>query len=496
MRYGIIILSILLGLISAISSFTFKFILIVTILLLLIKSNKYLVLLLFLVININLLVNLLTNVNLVNIYILSISVMISLIYLIEIKKDIHALFSPIAIFVFYFLLNFVLFPFQLNKYGYYVSEKSLLIILMSIPIFYVGYILIKNKTTLKISSSILLRKNIYIKQLFLFILAVLLFSVLMIITGYTNIFSIFSNIYDFRIRSSSDGLQYIRVIIQGLISFTLCIIFYLGFVKKNSKKLIYKISFLIFLVVSSVLLMLYGNRGPLLMLFLALMIIQNYANRKIKFINLVPILLVVSLFFVIYGEFRGSTQGNYRYSINFDQGIDSMYDKLIDRFDSFRLYQTIVENIDNGTVSTYKGTTYWGLLLQPIPRSLFPDKPLLIGVLATKLFLPDVFAKNVTYDPSIFGEFYLNFRELGIFIMFFVGGLIGFLQKCTELNYGNFLYLLYYSQIALFCGLILSTGINSIGLTDLILIVFIYFVLTKFIFKTSFSQFEKKVEEK
>ena len=77
------------------------------------------------------------------------------------------------------------------------------------------------------------------------------------------------------------------------------------------------------------------------------------------------------------------------------------------------------------------GQSYWRLILVPIPRSMYPEKPQNTERIVGQLLYPDVV--GLTLPPGIVGDLYLNFGIVGIFGMLLVGAGIGRLDSIQGL---------------------------------------------------------------
>ncbi len=79
-------------------------------------------------------------------------------------------------------------------------------------------------------------------------------------------------------------------------------------------------------------------------------------------------------------------------------------------------------------ISTHRdylwGQTYWIELLSPIPRFLWPDKPLRFGVEYASWHGFDALRGGPNMSPGILGEMYANFGILGVVLCSLIGGAI------------------------------------------------------------------------
>ncbi len=79
-------------------------------------------------------------------------------------------------------------------------------------------------------------------------------------------------------------------------------------------------------------------------------------------------------------------------------------------------------------ISTHRGYlwggTYWTELLSPIPRFVWPDKPLRFGVEYASWHGFDTLGGGPNMSPGILGEMYANFGILGVVLCSLIGGVI------------------------------------------------------------------------
>jgi hypothetical protein len=67
-----------------------------------------------------------------------------------------------------------------------------------------------------------------------------------------------------------------------------------------------------------------------------------------------------------------------------------------------------------GTLPFQLGKPYLALVLMPIPRALFPDKPPVGTEVFSQAFFGDLLDQGTSIPTSLVGEFYLNFGAVGV----------------------------------------------------------------------------------
>jgi hypothetical protein len=74
-----------------------------------------------------------------------------------------------------------------------------------------------------------------------------------------------------------------------------------------------------------------------------------------------------------------------------------------------------------------RGQSYLRLLFTPIPRTVWPEKPLNTQRIVASWLRPDV--PGMTIPPGVQGDLYINFGLLGVLGFLAFGGLIGILDR-------------------------------------------------------------------
>ncbi|MCC8358449.1 hypothetical protein [Salinimicrobium sediminilitoris] len=132
-------------------------------------------------------------------------------------------------------------------------------------------------------------------------------------------------------------------------------------------------------------------------------------GRKLKF--LVPAGILIVLFFSLLGAERKNKLEDLSWQENlelaFERAATSEDQNMLDGF--MMVLDVYPEHLD-----FHYGLEHLEILMRPIPRSLWPDKPL--GGYANKLGLNDVNKGTVGISQTIYGSFYGEGGFLGIII--------------------------------------------------------------------------------
>lgn len=89
-------------------------------------------------------------------------------------------------------------------------------------------------------------------------------------------------------------------------------------------------------------------------------------------------------------------------------------------FDTFVL---VYEKVP-GDIGYEYGASIFSLVIQPIPRTLFPQKPALVSKVIMKTLMPQWDEKGVGFAGSILADLLINFGKVGVLICMFLWGLV------------------------------------------------------------------------
>ncbi|AZN38583.1 hypothetical protein EJC50_02005 [Paenibacillus albus] len=140
-------------------------------------------------------------------------------------------------------------------------------------------------------------------------------------------------------------------------------------------------------------------------------------------------------------------------------------------------YSSTVLKVINLVPNTYdylNGQSYWKLLLTPIPRSIWSEKPLNTETIVGGWLFPEI--RGMSVPPGIIGDLYLNFGVYGVLLMIVFG--IGFSLLDRKVTFKGFLI-----------WAVSSTWIFHLvrgGFTNPIMIFFIQYYFINFIIKRYF----------
>ena len=178
---------------------------------------------------------------------------------------------------------------------------------------------------------------------------------------------------------------------------------------------------------------------------------------------------------------RGLTYQNYRSSAS----VASVLAPVMASSNFLAVGKTaaLIDYVPQNYAHTY-GATYGLWLIAPIPRAIWPDKPIVRigGVLGAAVFGTN---QRSGIPPGAVGEAYLNFGWLGIpFVLFILGGLLKvFYNTFGRDAYSNVNSAIIYSSAIVFVafsGLSADfTGLMSNGLQRVLPLLFILALITR-----------------
>jgi hypothetical protein len=152
------------------------------------------------------------------------------------------------------------------------------------------------------------------------------------------------------------------------------------------------------------------------------MIHHNLRNNIRPYI-LIGLAIPLGIFIVVAGSQRMVPAENLLDRLfllsDYVNGLDykTVVSGLIVNFDSFRNSLYFFDEYDK----VYSGFHYYepflDFILQPIPRLMMPDKPLLFSIEMTRQFLPTVYEDGASFDFGVIAESYYIFGPLGLIIM-------------------------------------------------------------------------------
>ena len=166
-----------------------------------------------------------------------------------------------------------------------------------------------------------------------------------------------------------------------------------------------------------------SSRFALISSLLSAMMVVHYLKKPIslKTLGIVGVLAILSI--AILGELR-QLRGGTQINISAASVVASIGDR---ENAGFSLTARIIEQMPSDWNYQF-GQTYMNWIFAPVPRSIWPDKPLISLGQEVKVFLFDrSVARGGGVPPSSAGEMYINFGLLALFlspVFTFIGGVI------------------------------------------------------------------------
>ena len=225
--------------------------------------------------------------------------------------------------------------------------------------------------------------------------------------------------YRNRLVLTSQGMAYIYVLYQFL-----CFSFVVSLMSQRNYT-----GLIVFSVIYSVMAFLTSSAAS--QLWLLLTIIMSYGmvhrNKVLKYILILPVFIVPYLIFTgvhrVHAFNRNVTLEEITELLRktFDQGyLLGALTKILHRIDQLESFTLLVNALDRGRLEYGYGESLWKFLIQWVPRSIWPDKPLNFTNEMTMIFRPEVYYSSAANNFTGIGEFIYNFGWVGLF----VGGII------------------------------------------------------------------------
>ncbi len=168
-----------------------------------------------------------------------------------------------------------------------------------------------------------------------------------------------------------------------------------------------------------------GNKSTLFVFTLSLATLWHYLRRRIRTLVAVVGALAMFALMTFYEVVTREYLAVGEFVTVDTSSADSMVDRVGNAFDqNFMQLQTLTILVDRMPqhLAPQNGGTYAALIAAPIPRALWPEKPLPSTGVFTLAFWPERWLENgTTMPPGLIGEMYLNFGGLGV-----LGGMFAF----------------------------------------------------------------------
>jgi len=174
-----------------------------------------------------------------------------------------------------------------------------------------------------------------------------------------------------------------------------------------------------------------GSRRELFIIILGIILLRHYLYRKISYkalLLLLPIFIVLS---IILQFQRNQTHQMFWHRI---QSIEySLHYFMKGTLGSFDYFLKVLNSVPKYVDFQYGRSLYYILLL-PIPRHIFPDKPIPTSVFFMNIFYPNIYQRGTIIGIPILGDLYFNFHYIGVLIGMF---LLGVISKAFYINLNN-----------------------------------------------------------
>lgn len=160
-----------------------------------------------------------------------------------------------------------------------------------------------------------------------------------------------------------------------------------------------------------------GTRMFLFSYLLFPIICYMYNEKKIlsfRFLSLSPIIIILLLYLIAFlSSYRDTGIREAGIKVSFINVATYGLNQVID-------FQRAIDIFSEGNL--LYGSTFFALLVNPIPRELWPNKPVGIGAIMGNI---DILSRQgVSVSITIFGESFANFGPFGVFFVPFIFGLI------------------------------------------------------------------------
>ena len=395
---------------------------------------------------------------------------IATVYSIERRKRDLDLFSPYSVFLLVFALLFAIKPLEIifyREHNEMILMWALIYVVVGLLSFLMGYYFIFGAQFGKAIDPLPDRwrnDKTRIICVISIILGLVTYILIIKITDIGGIMGAFTNMWQFRLRAFTEGRAYLAMLTQFFLSVPL-VIWFIELLKRPRLKVWEWFPFIAYLMVILFIFMSFGVRGMPINVIISLLISYHYLKRRIPVVVLGVIVAGIIFFIMFAGLYRAAAIENTPVPEVLMQlseiPAQSYLSVFLDRIDALPNFMTVLEGFPTSSMDFGYGSTFLNFIVQPFPRSIFPEKPYLIGDLFTQQFFPSDYGW-VTKDPSIFGELYMNLHIGGIVLgMFLLGMICRIFQAYIEKNRNNKGVILFYTQVFGFPAFYLNTGFNS-----------------------------------
>lgn len=375
-----------------------------------------------------------------------------------------------------FLISLHLFLGIVIRFGYlkYIDQEDALIYFLPVSFgsyfemlaFYILFLMffaifssmgLAKFTVKKIGTCGSLDDNKLLIFLTFFMLVLYLVSISHSAGGFLNYIKLAQN----RVSDNVQGLAYIGVLFDLTVSGSLLLLT----IKKPNDKL----KWLVFLLVLTVLslFILKGGRGNFLQYIISLLVINEFlSNKKMKFDMRV---VIICCLFVVMTTFGLAARYSSQNDVEFNEAVSDVSQDvtkaLMSPFSLFDHYELAKEY---SKINGYDyGLFYASQLVRPVPRSIWEDKPLVLGKKIRDEFWGDT---TGGVPAGYIGESYISFYYFGFFVMSaFLAYVALLLTRWYLCSSGNRIYVFYLSVIVPYVFFnLLRTGVDT-GFTRILI---------------------------
>jgi hypothetical protein len=166
----------------------------------------------------------------------------------------------------------------------------------------------------------------------------------------------------------------------------------------------------------------YGSRGALLIpvIGVAWVVENTVLHKPLNILKLAPIVGALVIATGLLGVTRvvastGPVTSGRVFEALQSGGLTSLLDHSMARFDTFDFLAMVVNKYIASGQHFLAGRSFFDLLIQPVPRSLYPDKPSQTSAFLTGIFYPEL-GRIWTPEYGMIAELYINFWVFGVII--------------------------------------------------------------------------------
>lgn len=240
--------------------------------------------------------------------------------------------------------------------------------------------------------------------------------------GIDNFFGLLSN------RTKNfEGLNWI---FSGISCMVMASLIVYGLNPQYARKKIFKV----YTLIGFLFLFFTGSRILMLLSLMNFLVISEYVRKKrIKLSKIIAVTLSFLVFymayFIIFRTYLPTGSWDYFNANSKELLINTVMNGGTGFLDGL----VVVTSYMPYPVELLYGSTFLGVITMLIPRAIFPGKYPLGSAVYNYLFNSDQYSSGTGQNPTLMGEFYMNFGFLGLFVCMFLFGIsLGFLEMWKE----------------------------------------------------------------